>query len=477
VVIHLVVRRFICANTDCETVTFTEQVPGLTVPYRRRTVALLSVLEHIAVVLAGRAGARLAGLLGIAVHPSTLIRLIRALPEAELTHAPHIVGVDDFALRRSRRYATIIVDMATGKAIDVLDTRDAEPFTRWLTDHPGARVICRDRAGAYALAARDGAPDAVQCADRWHLWHNLAEHVQRAVARHHSCLTKSLASTSATTPPSPAPPTPPTADQATDHADSATGRESTLVTRMRKRYATIQALRADGRGLREIARQMDLDRKTVVRFAQASSADELIARTLDRDTLLDTHKPYLHQRWNQGCRDITVLHSELQQRGYHGSSRTLYRYLQPLRVQDPTQTAPSISPEPPKIRHVASWLLRRPEDLDDAEHATLADIRGVCPDLDRLGEHITTFAKMMVHRTGADTLDTWLTTIENDTIPELHTFARGIRQDYTAVRNGLSLPYNSGACEGNVNKLKFLKRQMFGRANTDLLRRRVLLNA
>jgi transposase len=107
-----------------------------------------------------------------------------------LTSAPEILGVDDFALRRSRRYGTIIVDMATGKAIDVLDTRDAEPFTRWLAEHPGARVICRDRAGAYALAARDGAPDAVQCADRWHLWHNLAEHVQRAVTRHHGCLKK-----------------------------------------------------------------------------------------------------------------------------------------------------------------------------------------------------------------------------------------------------------------------------------------------
>jgi len=249
------------------------------------------------------------------------------------------------------------------------------------------------------------------------------------------------------------------------------------VTRIRERYATVQAMQADGRGRREIARQLQLDRKTVRRFAQAASADDLVARTVDRDTLLDTHRPYLHQRWNEGCRDVAVLHAELAQRGYHGSVRTLYRYLQPLRTQDPSQTPAPVEPQPPKIRHVTTWLLRRPEDLDHAAQTTLADIRDVCPDLDRLGEHITAFARMMIHRTGATTLDTWLAAVDNDTIPELHTFARGIRQDHTAVRHGLSLPYSSGACEGNVNRLKYLKRQMFGRANTDLLRKRVLTRA
>ncbi|MEU6711677.1 ISL3 family transposase [Nonomuraea sp. NPDC046802] len=479
VVIHLVVRRFVCGSTGCETETFTEQVPGLTLPYRRRSVSLLGMLEDIALALAGRAGARLAALLGIAVHPTTLIRLIRALPEPELTRAPAVVGVDDFALRRSRSYGTVIVDMATGKVIDVLDGREAEPFTRWLQAHPGARVVCRDRAGAYALAARTGAPDAVQCADRWHLWRNLAEHVERVIVRHRGCLRPATAdSDSAASGPKAAPGSTPTAEPG---PAPRAAREPELAVRIRERHAVVHFLRAEGHGLREIARQLGLDRKTIRRFAQASSADDLVAKTLTRDTLLDAHMPYLTQRWTEGCRDIAVLHSELQARGYRGSIRTLYRHLLPLRSGGPAGPTPAAAAAPntppPKIRHVTTWLLRRPDDLEPDVQATLTDIRAGCPQLDRVADHVTTFAKMMTQLRGIQDLDGWLAAVEADDIPELHTFARGIRQDYDAVRNGLSLPHNSGACEGNVNRLKFLKRQMFGRANTDLLRKRAVLLA
>lgn len=467
VIIHLVVRRFVCGNADCQAKTFTEQVPGLTLPYRRRSVASLSILEKIALALAGRAGARLAAVLGIVVHPTTLIRLIRALPETTLTRAPAVVGVDDFALRRSRSYGTIVVDMATRKVIDVLDGRDAGTFTQWLQAHPGAQVVCRDRAGAYALATREGAPGAIQCADRWHLWHNLAEHAERAVIRHRGCLKRAIASAApASCEPEPAPVAGPTF----------TG-EPGLVRRIRERHAAVHALQAEGTGLREIARQLDLDRKTARRFAQAASADDLVARTLARSTLLDAHKTYLNTRWNQGCRDAAVLHSELQARGYRGSIRTLYRYLQFLRGPGAASAVPCPAVAPPKIRHVTTWLLRHPDTLEPGEQAALAVVRAECPHLDRLGDHITGFAKIMTQRRGAQDLDGWLAAAEADDIPELHTFARGIRQDYAAVLNGLSLPYNSGACEGNVNRLKFLKRQMFGRANTDLLRKRVVLLA
>jgi len=319
--IRLQVRRFACQVLECPRVTFVEQVDGLTAPHARYSPPLRTALVAVAVALAGRPGARLAATLKMPASRDTLLGLLRQVPEPDIGVIT-VVGVDDFAVRRGSSYGTIIVNMATGKAIDVLEGRTAEPFTRWLIDHPGAQVTCRDRAGAYAVAARDGAPDAIQCADRWHLWRNLAEHVERAVARHRTCLTQA----SMPTPTAACPSRSTSQDEpaaAPDEPDDepASVVPSALAARIQHRYATIQALQADGHGLRHIARQLGLDRKTVRRFTQATSADDILAKTLDRARLLDAHKPYLTQRWNQGCRDVTILHTELRQRGYRGSIR------------------------------------------------------------------------------------------------------------------------------------------------------------
>ena len=461
VAIRFTARRFFCRNPNCEAVTFVEQVPDLTIRYARRTALLRDALISIALALAGRPGARLAAALGTSISRSSLLRLIRGLPDPPVT-AVAVLGVDDFAFRRRHDYGTILVDMTSGHPVDLLADREAGTFAAWLEANPGTEVICRDRAGAYALGGREGAPDAIQVADRWHLWHNLGQAVEKAVAAHRECLRDPAPDAQ-----EPTAQDPPAAVPERQPLQLPEGR---LAARTRDRYSAVQSLLQQGQSIGAIARELHLTRHTVRRFARAQGIEELLSRTGPRGVLLDPFKAHLHRRLADGITDAAALTAEIRTAGYRGSAQTVRRYLHPFRT---TPTAPPV-PDPPKVRHLSGWIMTDPDHLDPDDQAKLDDARARCPHLDALAGHVTEFAKILTGLHG-DRLDAWITNVDVDDLPALRSFTTGLRNDHAAVINGLTMTHNSGAVEGNVNRLKTIKRQMYGRAKFDLLRKRVLL--
>jgi len=273
VMIDLEVRRFFCGNPGCKLRTFAEQVPAVTRRHQRRTPLLGSLLEAVALALAGRAGSRLAGALGIEVSRSTLIRLIRALPDPRIGQVT-VLGVDDFAKRRGQSYATILIDMDTHRPIDVLEDRQAGTLAQWLKEHPGVQVICRDRAGAYAEGSREGAPGAIQVADRFHLWQNLCDVVEKTVISCRADLRE----------PASEPGDPEPAEAGTgipaQTAGPAAGQDpgpGRVAVRAHERHAAIHDLLAQGRTHSQICTMLGLSPKTVRKFIRAATAGQVIA--------------------------------------------------------------------------------------------------------------------------------------------------------------------------------------------------------
>ncbi|GLW06012.1 hypothetical protein Misp01_11420 [Microtetraspora sp. NBRC 13810] len=234
----------------------------------------------------------------------------------------------------------------------------------------------------------------------------------------------------------------------------------------------MQDLAAKGWTISAIARKLRLSRPTVRRFAHAEVVEDLLTKATGRSDLLTAYLPYLIQRFNDGCTDAARLTREIRAQGYRGSPQTVRRYLHPLRSSAAEAQAPSTAPT---VREVTRWITSHPDRLSSDDQAKLADLRARSPRLDATADYVAAFAQMMTTLTGtAENLHAWMAAVDADDLPGLHSFTHGIRRDLDAVVNGLTLPYSSGAVEGNVTRVKALKRSRYGRAKFDLLRKIIL---
>jgi hypothetical protein len=263
----------------------------------------------------------------------------------------------------------VLVDVTTGRPVDLLPDREAGPLEAWLAAHPGAMVICRDRAGAYADGARAGAPDAVQVAGRWHLWHGLGEYAGKAAAAHRGCLTPPAgapaegngppaSSGQQAAQPAAAPARPAAEPQG---LGDARGRERRLVARTRDRHAAVHGLLAAGLCGRDAARMLGLARGTAHRFASASSAGEPLVKATTRPTKLDRYKPYPRRRWNEGITSAAALHAEPRDKGWQGSVQAAERYVRPFRAMTAAPPPGPVIPGHPPDRPLAADPPRQPQ--------------------------------------------------------------------------------------------------------------------
>ncbi|MEU8976860.1 ISL3 family transposase [Streptomyces monashensis] len=350
--IALSVPRLFCDAPACQRVTFAKQIEGLTRRYGRPPPLSQRVVGALGVVLAARAVVRLALLLGITVSRMTVLRTVMALPEPVWT-VPRVLGVDEFATGKGRRYGTILLDCETRQPIDLLPDREAETLAAWLRAHAGVEIICRDRAAFFADGARSGAPDAQHCADKWHLWHNLAEAVERLVS-HHRTLLRDLVEPDP--PPDPEPGADPEPTEAPEAAPYPPGK---FLDRRRDTHAAVRAHLKQRLSQREIARRLGLGRGTVRKYARAASPEAMLhGQWHNRTSNLDPHRPYLQQRISEGCTNLSQLHRELLERGVRCSYQTLRDYAHALR---PRRNPPMA--RPPSPRQVTGWIMSHPDHL------------------------------------------------------------------------------------------------------------------
>jgi len=412
----------------------------------------------------------------MATSVDTLLRLIRKTPVPDYP-TPRVLGVDDWAKHKGMTYGTLLVDLERHQPVEVLPDRQAATLADWLRAHPGIEIISRDRAGAYAEGAAQGAPHALQVADRWHLLKNLSDVLSRVLERHRRALQQLTHPVNTTEPLSnpshelsdPSPLSPAAAARARQRREL-----------RYQRYQQVCALRQQGWTLGAIAQTTGLCRKTLRRWLRAEHFPELRRRR--RSSRLDPYKPYLLERWNEGCWTAAQLERELRAQGYAGSMTILRDFVRQLRQAQGlppgrrTLALQHLAPEhPPRLTplRAACLALDRPERWQDDERALVEQIRHLDPEIETALELTQAFA-LMIRQRQPDALDPWLDRAAHSALAPLRAFAAGIRRDYAAVKAALTVEWSNGQVEGQVNRLKFIKRQMYGRAGFDLLRKRVL---
>jgi transposase len=476
------VRRFVCTKSTCAQKIFAERLPELCRPHAQRTIQLQQALCQLGLPSGGQAGADIGSEQGLSGSRDTILRLVRRYQLPDRPPSP-IVGIDDWAWKRRQRYGTLICDLESRQPIDLLADRSVESVSAWFQAHPHVKMVSRDGSSEYASAITKGAPQARQVSDRWHLVKNLATCVSVQLAHSLAQLRRTQQAEAAAVP-APQEELPSRQLHSHPRTQAEQRTQQARAAERAARYEQIVALRQQGMKYMDIAAQVGMATRTVRGWLRRGDIPYTGPRK-QRSRLIDPYKPYLLARWQQGCRTGSQLERELRAQGYKGSPRALYRFLATLepavnsaarRGFSSASKQPASPPNPLLTLSVqqATWLFfRKADELKPEEQERLRQLRQASPHIETAYHLVEQFLRMVRERTG-EQLAAWLAEVEASHLKAFDSFVTGVQQDQDAVLAGLTLPWSNGPLEGHVNRLKLIKRSMYGRANFDLLKLRVL---
>ena len=478
------VRKFFCTNAACQRRIFTERLPDVAQPWARRTLRLAESLLAVGIALGGQAGSRLTERLQRPTPPASVLRIVQNAPLPQ-TPSLQAVGVDEWSWRRGHRYGTILVNLETHRVVDLLPDRSADSVAQWLAQHPGIAVVSRDRSDLYANGITQGAPRAVQVVDRFHLVANLREALEAFFLAHPAALKQAAAKTAQAMAQS-VEPVPVTEMYRGRHDSPQNWLERQENQRQQRhaarvaRYHTICQLYNEGMTVAAIARRLNINRKTVYSELQRGGPPEPKTRTVrPSDRVLMPYMPYLIERWRQGNVSGQQLWREIKAQGYRHSSSTVRRFMASLRRASEAGRPPEVELSPytraqgPSARSVSFLVVSRPEKRSRLGQLSLEQLCQVETQMAQLYELALSFLTLVRERRGED-LEAWRTQAAASEIEPLVRFSEGLKDDLAAIQAGLTLPWSNRVTEGQINRLKLLKRQGYGRASVALLRQRMV---
>lgn len=448
VALNLITRRFFCGAESCQRRIFAERFDEAVLGTRaRRTARLDHIVHHLGLALGGRPAASFAERLMLPVSNDTLLRVVRRRARP-VTGPLIVVGIDDWAFRRNHRYGSIVCDLAQRRIVALLPDREIATVEAWLARHPEIKILSRDRGGGYGEAAAKALPGVTQVADRWHLMENASAAFLSAVRKSMRLIRIALGA-AAINP---------------ELLTCAEKLQYKAYLRREEANAAILELAKAGVPIKQIARQFGCSRK-LVRQAVRGETDDIF-RT--RESTLDMHLPFLNTQWENGCRNGAELWRRLKAIGFRGSLRVVSEWK--ARRRRAEEAAHQQLQKVPSARTIAHMMTIACDQLGKADSVTVAAIMAGAPALAEAQRLVERF-HAMIRRKIAEELDPWITDAGTSL---LASFAKGITKDKEAVRAAMIEPWSNGQTEGHVNRLKVLKRQMYGRAKIDLLEARLM---